>query len=238
MENAVPQHVAIIMDGNGRWAQKRGLPISLGHREGAKRLVRTLIYCKKNGIKHLTVYAFSTENWKRSKEEVGYIMGLVRIYLKRVSKRFEKENINVKFIGCLKMLDKDLQEGIKEIEKNTKDNTGLFFNIAFSYGGRREIVDACKKFTTALENKEITKDELNEQTFRRFLYDSTMTDPDLIIRTGGDKRLSNFLLWELSYSELYFVNTLWPDFDDSCFDIAVEDFKHRKRTFGERKAKR
>jgi undecaprenyl diphosphate synthase len=238
MEN-FPKNIAIIMDGNGRWSQRRGLPINLGHRQGAEALGNIARYCSGNpNLNSLTVYAFSTENWKRSVEEVGYIMNLFKDYIDKTIREDDLKNTRVRFIGNFDRLDSDLVEGIKKIEERTKNNGGLKFDIALSYGGRLEIVDACKKFSADVLNGKMQWKELTEDIFKNYLYDSEINDVDLVIRTGGDRRLSNFILWELSYAELYFTDTLWPDFDEKALDVAIEDFQHRKRTFGERRAKR
>jgi undecaprenyl diphosphate synthase len=234
-----PKNIAIIMDGNGRWAQKRGLPISFGHKQGAEALKNILKICVENtNINSLTVYAFSTENWKRSKEEVDHIMNLFRNYIKEVLKEKDTKNVRVRFIGSFNNLISELLEEIKKVEEITKNNDGLKFDIALSYGGRQEIIDACKKFADDVTNNRIQTNNLDESVFRKYLYDNEINDPDLVIRTGGECRLSNFLLWELSYSELYFVDTLWPDFSKEDLDKALEYFCNRKRTFGERRAKR
>jgi undecaprenyl diphosphate synthase len=237
MEN-YPNNIAIILDGNGRWAQKRGLPISFGHKKGAETLENIIRYCDKIGLGSLTVFVFSTENWKRPSEEVDYLMKLFSDYIGRFLTDKEEGNIRTKFVGNFDKLDPKLFEGIQKIEEKTKSNTGLKLDIALSYGGRREIVDACKKFAKDVENNRIVASDLSEDIFKSYLYDSEANYPDLVIRTGGNYRLSNFLLWQLSYSELYFTDTLWPDFDEKSLIRAIEDFQQRKRTFGERSAKR
>ena len=234
----LPKSIAIIMDGNGRWAQKRGYEIRYGHKRGVEALIKTLRHCKNIGIKSLTVYAFSTENWKRPKREVDSIMRLLKFYLNKNEEEFYKNNTKLKVIGDLNNLSNDIVEKVKNIEEKTKDNSEFFFNVAFSYGGQREIVQATKKIVNDVKNNNISMDDINEESFKNYLYNPDIIYPDLVIRTGGDLRISNFLLWEISYSELYFTNTLWPDFDEKALDLAIEDFKHRKRTYGERKAKR
>ena len=234
----IPQSIAIIMDGNGRWAQRRGYEIRYGHKKGVEALIRTLRHCKDVGVKSLTVYAFSTENWKRPKQEVDAIMRLLKFYLDKNEEEFYKNNIKLKVMGDLSNLSSDIVNRVKDIEEKTKNNSDFFFNIAFSYGGRREIVQAAKKIAIDVINKNISIDEINEESFKNYLYNPNIMYPDLVIRTGGDIRVSNFLLWEISYSELYFTDTLWPDFDEKALDLAIDDFKHRKRTYGERKAKR
>ena len=234
----IPQSIAIIMDGNGRWAQRRGYEIRYGHKKGVEALIRTLRHCKDIGVKSLTVYAFSTENWKRPKREVGSIMRLMEFYLNKNEDEFDKNNVQLSVRGDISNLKNDVIKKIKSVEEKTKNNTGLFFNIAFSYGGRREIVQAAKKFAEDVKNNIVNINDLDENVFKNYLYNPNIIYPDLVIRTGGDLRISNFLLWEISYSELYFTSTLWPDFDEKALDEAIEDFKHRKRTYGERKAKR
>jgi undecaprenyl diphosphate synthase len=239
MEN-FPKNIGIIMDGNGRWAQRRGLPISLGHRQGAEALGNIVKYCSSiSDLESLTTFAFSTENWKRPKEEVDYIMGLFKDYLDKFFREEEKlKNLRIRFIGNFSRLDGELVDGIRKIEERTKDNVGLKFDIALSYGGRLEIVDACKRFAKDVLDGKAQASNLDESGFKNYLYDNEIGDLDLVIRTGGDLRLSNFFLWQLPYSELYFTDTLWPDFNEKALDAAIEDFKHRKRTFGERRAKR
>lgn len=234
----LPQSIAIIMDGNGRWAQKRDFQIRYGHKKGVEALIKILQYAKKIGIKSLTVYAFSTENWKRPKSEVNSIMRLLEFYLNKNEEEFYKNNTKLSVMGDLNGLKKELIDKIKLVEEKTKDNTDFFFNVAFSYGGRKEIVQASKRFAEDVKNNNINIEDLTEDIFKKYLYNPDIIYPDLVIRTGGDLRISNFLLWEISYSELYFTNTLWPDFDEKALDLALEDFKHRKRTYGERKAKR
>ncbi len=238
LKDNFPESIAIIMDGNGRWAQKRGFKIRYGHKQGAENLIKILQYSKKIGIKSLTVYAFSTENWKRPKTEVNSIIRLLKFYLEKNKNEFKTNNVKLKVIGCLNGLNEDIIKGIKNIEKETENNDGLYFNVAFGYGGRKEIIDATKKIVEDVKKGELNIDDLSEDIFKKYLYNKDIIYPDLVIRTGGDLRLSNFLLWEVSYSELYFTNTLWPDFDEKALDLAIDNFKHRKRTYGERKAKR
>ena len=234
----LPKSIGIIMDGNGRWAQKRGFEIRYGHKKGVDALIKILDYSKKIGIKSLTVYAFSTENWKRPEREVNAIIRLLQFYLKNNEKEFYKNNIKLSVMGDLSKLDKKTVDKIREIEEKTKNNEDFYFNVAFSYGGRREIIDASKKIAKDFKDGKIDINTLDEDIFKMYLYNPDIIYPDLIIRTGGDIRLSNFLLWELSYSELYFTDTLWPDFDEKALDLAIDNYKHRKRTYGERKAKR
>lgn len=234
-DDTVPTSVAIIMDGNGRWAQKRKLPISYGHKKGADNLIKILEHAKNIGIKSLTLYAFSTENWKRPKDEVDYILSILNNYLDEKSEIFMKNDIKLKFIGDLTKLDGEVLRKIANLEKETENNT-LILNIAFSYGGRAEIVNATKNIVVDYKNNKIDINDINEELFKKYLYNPEIIYPDLVIRTGGDMRISNFLLWEISYSELYFTNTLWPDFKEKDFDKAIKNYKKRKRTYGERKA--
>ena len=234
----LPKSIAIIMDGNGRWAQKRGFEIRYGHKKGVDALIKILDYSKKIGIKSLTVYAFSTENWKRPQREINSIIRLLQFYLRNNEQEFYKNNIKLSVIGDLSKLDKKTIDEIRDIEEKTKNNNDFYFNIAFSYGGRREIIDASKKIAKDFKDGKIDINSLDEDVFKMYLYNPDIIYPDLIIRTGGDIRISNFLLWEMSYSELYFTDTLWPDFDEKALDLAIDNYKHRKRTYGERKAKR
>ncbi|MDR1425989.1 MAG: di-trans,poly-cis-decaprenylcistransferase [Rickettsiales bacterium] len=231
----IPKSVAIIMDGNGRWAKNRNLGINEGHRKGAETLEKILEHAEKIGIESLTIYTFSTENWERSKEEVGYILSLVDSYLDRYQDKFEEKNIRFKVIGDIDKLDQNTIAKIRELEKKTAENNSLFLNVAFSYGGRAEIVDAAKNIARDVKSNRLSIDDINEDMFKKYLYNPDIIYPDFVIRTGAQLRISNFLLWEISYSELYFTNVLWPDFDEKCLDAAIEEFKNRKRTYGKRK---
>ncbi len=226
MENInLPTHVAIIMDGNGRWAKMRGYPRNLGHRKGAQSLNKIVKYANKIGIKYLTVFAFSTENWKRPKEEVDYLMKLPFEFLDRYDKSFKNENIKLTVIGKKEGLPQALVDKIIEIENKTKTNTGLNFIIALNYGSQDEIIDAINYI---LENNiKVTK-----ETFSNYLYTKDIPNVDLLIRTSGENRISNFLLWQIAYSELYFTDVLWPDFNQKCFDEALLDYSKRERRFG------
>ncbi|MDR2777338.1 MAG: di-trans,poly-cis-decaprenylcistransferase [Rickettsiales bacterium] len=229
-----PESVAIIMDGNGRWANSRNLDISQGHRKGAETLEKITEYAEKIGIRSLTLYTFSTENWNRSEKEVGYILELVRSYLDGYLDKLVENNVRLRVIGDLDRLDQSMRTKIEELERKTAKHDGLFLNIAFSYGGRAEIVNAAKNIALDVKSGRLRTDDINEDTFKNYLYNPDIVYPDLVIRTGGYLRLSNFLLWEISYSELYFTDVLWPDFDEKCLDLAVEEFKNRKRTYGRR----
>lgn len=226
-ERVLPEHIAIIMDGNGRWAKKRSLPRNAGHVAGAKTFKNIALYCNKIGLKYLTVYAFSTENWKRPKEEIDGIMNLLRDYLKDAEK-FKNENIKVKFIGDLEPLADDIKELIKKDEDGSKDATGLKLNIAVNYGGRDEIKNAVKKIIAS----GVEADSITEQTVSDNLYTAGIPDPDFIIRPSGEYRLSNFLTWQSAYSEYWFSDVLWPDFKPKHLEKAIEDFSHRNRRFG------
>ena len=223
----LPTHIAIIMDGNGRWARKRSLPRSAGHIAGAKTFKSIARYCNKIGLKYLTVYAFSTENWKRPKEEVEGIMNLLRDYLVD-AENFKDENIKVKFIGNLEPLADDIKELIRKNEDGSKDATGLNLNIAINYGGRDEITSAVKKIV----NSNIKAEDITEQTVSDNLYTANMPDPDFIIRPSGEYRLSNYLIWQSAYAEYWFSDVLWPDFKPKHLEKAIDDFNHRNRRFG------
>lgn len=226
-ERILPKHIAIIMDGNGRWAKKRALPRSAGHTAGAKTFKDIARYCNKIGLEYLTVYAFSTENWKRPKEEVENIMNLLRDYLKD-AENFKDENIKVRFIGDLEPLDHDIKALIHKNEEGSKNATGLNLNIAINYGGRDEIKNAVKKIVTAgTAAEDITEDTISEN-----LYTSGMPDPDFIIRPSGEYRLSNYLIWQSAYAEYWFSDILWPDFTPRDLEKAIDDYNHRHRRFG------
>ena len=228
----LPQHIAIIMDGNRRWAKENKLDVRLGHKKGAETLEKMVKYCNKIGVKYLTVYAFSTENWKRSKEEVGALMLLLQSYLDDFTKKADVENIRIKMLGNREGLSKGLLNKIDSAIERTKNNTGLTFNVAFNYGGRDEIVNAVKKIARDIENKVVTIDEINESIISENLYTSQMPDPDLMIRTSGEIRISNFLPWQLVYSEFYFTNKLWPDFNEEDLNEAINEYNRRTRNFG------
>lgn len=223
----LPTHIAIIMDGNGRWAKNRSMPRSAGHVAGAKTFKDIARYCNKIGLKYLTVYAFSTENWKRPPEEVAGIMKLLRDYLKD-AENFKDENIKVKFIGDLTPLDEDIKALIKKNEEGSKDATGLCLNIAVNYGGRDEITHALREIV----KKGIAPEDITEQTVSDHLYTAGMPDPDFIIRPSGEYRLSNYLIWQSAYAEYWFSDVLWPDFTPDQLEKAIADFNKRNRRFG------
>lgn len=231
----IPRHVAVIMDGNGRWAKKRLLPRNYGHAEGAKALEALCENCAKLGIEYLTVYAFSTENWKRSTTEVSAIMNLFRKYLVDSIERSNNANMKVKIIGKRQGLPEDIVEKIDALEKATESNTGLFFNIAINYGGRDEIVRAALGIALDVAGGKLAPSDIDEELFGTYLDTKNIPDPDLLIRTSGEERTSNFLPWQLAYSEFYFTDTLWPDFDMDALVKAVRYFNKRERRFGDAK---
>ena len=230
--NNLPQHIAIIMDGNRRWAREKGLEVKQGHKEGAKTLEKIVRYAKKIGIKYVTVYAFSTENWKRTKEEVGALMLLLQNYLDDYSKRADTENTKINILGDISALSEGMQKSIKNCMERTKNNTGITFNIALNYGGRDEIVKAVKKISEKVENKELSVDDITEDLISNELYTAGQPDPDLLIRTSGELRTSNFLPWQLVYSEFVFVEKNWAAFDEEDLDEAIEEYQRRTRKFG------
>lgn len=228
----IPDHVALILDGNGRWAKKRGLPRTMGHKEGCVTVEKTVEIAARMGIKYLTVYGFSTENWKRSVEEVGALMQLFRYYMVRLLKIAKANNVRVKMIGERSRFDKDIVEGINCLERETKDNTGLTFVIAVNYGGRDEIVRAARRMAEDLETGKLKKEEITEPVFASYLDTAGIPDPDLLIRTSGELRLSNYLLWQLAYTEIYVTDCLWPDFDKEELEKAIAAYNKRDRRFG------
>ncbi len=233
MENLnVPQHVAIILDGNGRWAKKKHLPRNVGHAQGSKTVEKIIEDANDMGIKYLTVYAFSTENWKRPQDEVNALMKLLRDYLKTCIKRANKNNMKVRVIGDISGLSEDLQQKILELEEASKNNTGINFTIALNYGSRDEMVRAMKVMTDDIEAGNLKKEDITEDTFKNYLDTKELPDPDLLIRTSGEERLSNFMLWQLAYTEFYFTDVLWPDFNKKELKKAIEYYNGRDRRFG------
>ena len=226
-DRPLPTHIAIIMDGNGRWAKKRGMPRSAGHVAGAKTFKNIARYCNKIGLNYLTVYAFSTENWKRPQDEVNGIMNLLRDYLKD-AENFKDENIRVRFIGDLEPLADDIKALIEKNEKGSADATGLNLNIAINYGGRDEITKAVKNIIAS----GVKADNITEDTISQNLYTKGMPDPDFIIRPSGEYRLSNYLIWQSAYAEYWFSDVLWPDFTPKHLEKAIEEFNKRNRRFG------
>lgn len=234
-KNNIPKHIAIIMDGNGRWAAKRALPKKAGHRAGAKTLENISQAAIDLGIKHLTVYAFSTENWKRSEEEVNGIMDLLREYLKTYIDRAKKDNVRVHIIGDITRLDKDIQQQIIELEALTKEKTGMNLHIALNYGGRDELLRAIRKVSQDVAEGKYKAEEIGEKELEQYLDTKEIPDPELLIRTSGEERISNFLLWQIAYSELSFSEKLWPDFTEYDLKQAICQYQNRERRFGGRK---
>lgn len=228
----IPEHVAIIMDGNGRWAKKRLMPRNFGHKAGAKVVEQICEDAHDLGIKYLTVYAFSTENWRRSVEEVTGIMNLLRSYLEDCIERASKNNMRVRVIGDRTALDKDIVEKIDELEKKTSVYDGLHFTIALNYGGRDEIKRAVQKMTHAVKEGELLPDDIDEKMISSYLDTRDIPDPDLLIRTSGELRLSNYLIWQLAYTEFYFTDVLWPDFSKKDLEAAIRYFNGRDRRYG------
>ena len=228
----VPKHVAIILDGNGRWAKKRFLPRNMGHVQGSKTVERIIEDAYNMGIEYLTVYAFSTENWKRPKDEVDALMKLLRDYLKTCIKRANKNNMRVRVIGDVTGLTQDLREKIAQLEEASKDNTGINFTIALNYGSRDEMIRAMKKMAGDLLSGTLKKEEITEEVFAGYLDTKGIPEPDLMIRTSGEQRLSNFMLWQLAYTEFYFTDVLWPDFSKKELKKAMDYYNGRERRFG------
>ena len=228
----LPVHIAIIMDGNRRWARSKGKPVAFGHKEGAKTLEKIVRYANKIGIKYLTVYAFSTENWKRSEDEVNALMFLLQSYIEDYSKRADSENIKVQFLGDISAFSPKMQKGIIDCTNRTKNNTGITFNIALNYGGRAEIIKAVKEIAQEVNNNQLELKDINEELISNKLYTAGQPDPDLLIRTSGEIRLSNFLPWQLVYSEFLFIEKNWPDFNEEDLDKAIEVYQKRTRKYG------
>ncbi|MGC9065241.1 MAG: isoprenyl transferase [Candidatus Ratteibacteria bacterium] len=224
----IPVHVAIIMDGNGRWAQAKGLPRIAGHKEGISSVRKVVKVATDTGVKYLTLYSFSTENWKRPPGEVEFLFSLMETTLAKEMKELHDNNIRVRFIGRIRALPEKLQKLIRNTEELTANNTGLNLTFAVNYGGRQEIIDAFKRFV----NSNYSIDKLDELSLREFLYCPELPDVDLVIRTAGEQRLSNFLIWQSIYAEFYFTDTLWPDFSEVDFKKAMDEFTRRKRRFG------
>ncbi|MDR3533110.1 MAG: polyprenyl diphosphate synthase [Rhodopila sp.] len=230
----VPAHVAIIMDGNGRWAKSRGLPRIAGHREGSRAVRRTVEAAIRSGVSWLTIYAFSSENWRRPVSEVLDLTGLLRRYLKSEVAELKQNGVRLRFIGDRCRFDPDIQSDLEVAERDTATNSRLNLTIALSYGARAEIAAAARAAVEAVRAGCLDAEALGEDTFARFLATAGMPDPDLIIRTSGEQRLSNFLLWQAAYAELVFLDVLWPDFDQTYFDAALVEFSRRERRFGAR----
>ncbi len=228
----VPQHIAIILDGNGRWAKKKGMPRNYGHAQGSKNVERICEAAYKMGVKYLTVYAFSTENWKRPKDEVDALMNLLRNYMKTCLKTAEKNRMCVRVIGDKSALDDDIRKRIAQLEEATKNNDGLCFQIALNYGSRDEMLRAVKSLCADCAEGKIKAEEIDEKIYESYLDTHGIPDPDLMIRTSGEQRLSNYLLWQLAYSEFYFTDVLWPDFTKEELAKAIEYYNSRDRRFG------
>lgn len=228
----IPQHIAIIMDGNGRWAKSKGLPRTVGHTNGAKALQRVVEACKKFGVKILTVYAFSTENWSRPKEEVDFLMDLFAKYLKNQSKKLAENKIRFRVLGDKSRFSKDIQESMIKLENETKDFDEFYLNVAMNYGGRSEILKATKEIASEVSSGKLDINSIDEKVFENHIYTFGQPSPDLIIRTSGEQRLSGFLLWQCSYSELYFPKIHFPDFDEKQIKLAIEEYSKRDRRYG------
>ena len=232
----LPQHIAIIMDGNGRWAREHGMTRLVGHTQGGEAIRSLVKECKTRPfIKYLTLYAFSLENWKRSADEVGDLMNLMRHFVKRDAPTLLENNIRIRFIGELEILTDDIQKELHALEEISKDNTSLTVTLAISYGARQEIATAARRIAQKVAAGTLSADAITDETVTEHLHTSGMPDPDLLIRTGGDSRLSNFLLWQSAYTELYFDTVLWPDFSAEHLDQAVESYSKRERRYGKRK---
>lgn len=235
MENLViPKSIAIILDGNGRWAERRNLPRAMGHKAGCETLEKTVEDCVRLGVECLTVYAFSTENWKRSALEVGALMKLLRFYMVKLIDVANKNNVKAVMIGDESRFEPDIRKGIKKLIEATKNNTGMVFAFAINYGGRDEIKRAVENIADDVESGKLSKEDISEELISSYLDTKDLPDPDLLIRTSGELRVSNFLLWQIAYSEFYITDTLWPDFDKEELLKAIESYSHRQRRFGGR----
>ncbi|MFN6538823.1 MAG: isoprenyl transferase [Nostoc sp. EkiNYC01] len=228
----LPHHIAVIMDGNGRWAKNRGLPRIAGHRQGAKTLKELLRCCKHWGIKALTAYAFSTENWQRPVEEVDFLMLLFERLLRRELTQMHQEGVRISFIGDLSVLPKSLQTEMARSMTETLNNQAIHFTVAVNYGSRNEITKVCRQVAELVEKGELSAEQVNENLIEKHLYTADIPEPDLLIRTSGEMRLSNFLLWQMAYTEMYFTDVLWPDFDTEAFHEALLSYQKRDRRFG------
>jgi len=228
----MPKHIAIIMDGNRRWAKERNLDIKSGHREGAKTLEKIVKYANEIGIEYITVYAFSTENWKRAEEEIGALMLLLKNYLDDFGKRADTENIKISVLGDINKISTSLQKSIEKAIEKTKNNTGIVFNIAFNYGGRDELIKAIQKIGKDIEDNKIKSNEITEELVEDNLYTKGQPDPDIVIRTSGEIRMSNFLTWQTVYSELIFLEKNWPDFSEEDLIETIKIYQKRNRKFG------
>lgn len=227
-----PNHVAIIMDGNGRWAEGRGLPRIAGHKEGVKAVMKVVRAAQQRGVKVLTLYAFSTENWNRPRREIDFLMKLPKEFLHIYLPELMENNVQVETIGDFKALPFHTQKTVQYAKNKTKENDGLLLNFALNYGSRYEIIGAIKQIMEDVDEDNFSLDSLDEEMFSKYLYTNGLSDPDLLIRTSGEKRLSNFLLWQVAYSEFWFTDVLWPDMDETVFNEALQDYKKRKRRYG------
>ncbi len=232
--SAIPNHIAIIMDGNARWAKARGLPTQIGHKVGTENVAKITESCIEFGIKFLSLYAFSSENWQRPKSEVDYLMNLLGSYIDSETKNLIEKNIKVLVSGDLSAVSFSLVKKIEQIKELTKNNSAITLNVAFSYGARQEIVNAARKIAVSCQKNEVKIDSITEEIFAKNLYQPEIPDPDLLIRTAGDLRLSNFMLWQAAYSELYFTPKFWPDFSKEELQIAISEFNLRERRYGKR----
>lgn len=231
-ENKIPQHVAIIMDGNGRWAKKRGMPRSVGHKKGAETVKEITRAAGEIGVKYLTLYAFSTENWNRSEEEVATLMDLLREYLKSDLKEIQENGVKIVFIGERQMLDADIVENMRKLEADTVGNDKMTLCIALSYGSRQEIVNAARKIAALAKRGDIQPEDVDSKMFSDMLYTKDIPDPDMLIRTSGEQRVSNYLLWQLAYTEFFFTDVLWPDFSRKHLEDIIAEFNSRERRYG------
>ena len=232
MELKVPRHIAIILDGNGRWAKKRGLPRVYGHKKGMERVKQVVREAKNLGVKAVTVFAFSTENWTRPKQEIKVLFSYLHLFLNHYKKKFVEEDMKFNVIGRRDRFNKRTLKKIQEVEKVTKNNKSFTFNVALDYGGRWDIVEAAKRIVKDVSAKEMSESDIDEEVFGRYLSLGDMPDPDLLIRTSGEQRISNFLIWDLAYSEFYFTDVYWPDFDKKQLRHAVEVYSQRQRRYG------
>lgn len=228
----IPEHIAIVMDGNGRWASRRGLPAIAGHKAGAETLKKICRSASEMGVKHLTVYAFSTENWRRPRSWVTELMDLLKYYLKFELKELIKNNVRLSVVGDREKISDDLNQLIEEATEKTKNNNGINLIIALSYGGRSEITHAVKEIAKKVSGGELLLESINEDVISKHLYTASSPDPDLLIRTSGEMRISNFLLWQIAYTELYFTPKLWPDFEIEDLKKAINDYQNRERRYG------
>lgn len=226
------EHVAVIMDGNGRWAAKRGFPRNVGHKKGAEVVIEVAKAAKELGVKFLTLYAFSTENWKRSREEVDGLMNLLREYLTKDFQELKENDVRIRFIGERRMLAADIVEKIEELESSTANNKSLGLQVALSYGSRQEIIHAVKEIAAKVKSGDMSLKDIDEQSFSANLYTAGVPDPDLVIRTSGEQRISNYLLWQIAYAEFFFTKTLWPDFTKTELQEIIESYQTRERRYG------